>query len=104
MLEEYKNLIKQYHRALLRRDIAELRRLVADSVEIDLDSADDQLDQMNLPLTGDLEITAISVEGNGKIVTIHYLSRFKDREYPMVAYVRRGRETIKLNHALPQLD
>ena len=104
MFEEYENLIRQYHEALLLRDVARLRLLVAGGIKIDLDSIGDQLDQMKLPLSGDIEITGISVEGSGKLVTVHYVSKLKDQQFTMVAFVRQDGETIKLNHVLPLLN
>lgn len=103
MLTEYESFIKQFHRALKQRNQEALRNLLTDDAKVNLDQEFQNLDRLNLPLSEDINVVGISLEGSGEIIAVYYINRIDDQEYPMVAYLRRVGETIKLNHILPKL-
>jgi hypothetical protein len=103
MFTEYENLLKQFHRALIQRDLVALRSLLSDSAKVNLDQEPRAIKQLNLPLSDDINVTGIAIEGNGKVITVYYINRVARQEYSMIAYLRRTDDTIKLDHFLPQL-
>jgi hypothetical protein len=103
MFAEYKTILVQFHQTLIHKDQDALRALLADSARTSLDQEFHPLDQVNLPLSDDIEVTGISLEGSGEIITVYYINRVADQELSMVAYLKRVGEAIKLNHFLPQL-
>lgn len=105
MLEfpEYNNLIRHFHQALAQKDQEALRSLLSDAASSSLDKEFNSLEELNLPLSEDIDITGIALEGSGNVVSVYYTQRVASREYSMVAYLLRVGETIKLDHWLPQL-
>ncbi len=100
---EYNNLIRQFHQALAQRDQEALRSLLSDAASLNLDKEFSTLKKLNLPLSEDIDITGIALEGSGDVVSVYYTQRVANHEYSMVAYLLRVGETIKLDHWLPQL-
>ena len=69
--QEYHDLIIQFHRALSHRDSATLHRILTEETAVKLDrSVPDQ--HPPLPLSEDIDVQGISIEGNGALTAVTY--------------------------------
>jgi hypothetical protein len=102
MLEEYSHLIKRFHEALIDRDRIALSKLLTEHAVSDIETTFQKLDKLDLPLTGDIGIIGIEIEGNGKVIQVHYISRRCNKEFHMLVELTEVGE-IKINQNLPHL-
>ncbi|MHC4354057.1 MAG: hypothetical protein ACYS0H_15215 [Planctomycetota bacterium] len=102
MLEEYSDLMRRFHQALIRRDRNALAGLLTEHAVLDIETAFQQLDKLDLPLAGDVSIIGIEIEGNGKVIRVHYISRFCNKEFHLLVELTEVDE-IKINQNMPHL-
>ena len=69
--QAYHELIVDFHRGLLRRDPELLDRILSDQLDLSAVLATD----LALPLSEDIEIEGISVEGRGDLTTVYYVDK-----------------------------
>jgi len=103
VFENYQDIIERFHQTLMQKDFEALRDLLAENPNVDWNRWLQHLVQLDLPLSGEIEVIGIELEGSGEIVTVHYISRLTDREYPMLAYLRQTGESIEFDYPVLQL-
>ena len=96
LFQEYRQLLEEFHRALVDRDASHLQPLLSRTAKISVESSG------LVPLSDDIDVVGISLEGNGEIVAVQYVCRAGERAVNLVAYLRREGDALRIEDVVPR--